>query len=337
MVTSRTQGQSQVRLLGWTLGVAILLVGVTLASAEPPTRRQLRADTATAGSRPECVDSAVRARGTGSARDRVADPDHASTAEVASAERLLLRVEARQQASRTVTRPEPGRNLARVIDVHVHVIRDARNGGVTRRQIRRQITVLNHAYAGHQSPFAARTPFRFRLARVRVTFNASWYRMDEGSITEMRAKRRLHRGGADDLNLYIANSRSGLLGWATQPTEQRPNPRLDGVVISHRTLPGGNGGAYSAGDVSVHEVGHWLGLFHTFSGRCGRQGDLVADTPAEARASYTCPVARDSCKSRGRDPVRNFMDYSYDRCMTRFTAGQSARMVRAWTAFRDRA
>ena len=84
----------------------------------------------------------------------------------------------------------------------------------------------------------------------------------------------------------------------------------------------------------MHETGHWFGLLHTFAGKCGSRGDRVADTPAEARPSYTCPVGRDTCSGPGKDPVRNFMDYSYDSCMNHFTEGQVDRIIRMWQRFR---
>jgi hypothetical protein len=222
----------------------------------------------------------------------------------------------------------------RHIPVYVHVLRKRGGGGVTDARIRRQIAVLNNAFAGRQSSVAAVTPFRFRIARIDRTTNARWYRMDEGTITEAHAKRALHRGNADDLNLYIGMNRSGSLGWGTQPGEYDRSPLMDGIVIRRTTMPGGRPGHYSAGDAAVHETGHWLGLLHTFAGRCGTRGDLVADTPSEARPSYTCPIRRNTCTAPGRDPVHNFMDYSYDSCMNQFTPGQSVRMRSMWWSFR---
>ena len=52
----------------------------------------------------------------------------------------------------------------------------------------------------------------------------NWYRMDQGTLTEARAKRVLHRGDADDLNLYIGMNRSNSLGWATQPGSYDAEP-----------------------------------------------------------------------------------------------------------------
>lgn len=221
-----------------------------------------------------------------------------------------------------------------VVPVFAHVLRSASGGGVPRSRVERQIRVLNRAYAGGQSARAAKSPFHFRLVDVDVTVNRSWRRMDPGTRAERRAKRALHQGDAGDLNLYIGGNRARLLGWAMQPTEYDNAPPMDGVVIARHTMPGGRGGNYSAGDAAVHETGHWLGLFHTFAGKCGSGGDLVADTPKEARASYTCPRSRNTCPWPGRDPIHNFLDYSYDRCMNQFTRGQVARMMRSWHGFR---
>ncbi len=220
------------------------------------------------------------------------------------------------------------------VKVYVHVLRTKKGGGVTNARVRRQVAILNRAYAGGQSKYAAASPFVFRLVRIDRTVNARWFRMDEGTVTEGHAKRALHRGNADDLNLYIGMNRSGSLGWGTQPGAYHRSPRMDGVVIRRTTMAGGTTGHYSSGDAAVHETGHWLGLLHTFAGRCGSRGDLVADTPREARPSYACPTRRNTCSAPGRDPVHNFMDYSYDSCMNQFTPGQVARMRQQWSLHR---
>jgi Pregnancy-associated plasma protein-A len=226
------------------------------------------------------------------------------------------------------------RSVVTVVDVYVHVLRTARHGAVSRPRIHSQLRALDAAFAGRESRYAARSPFRFRLADVDVSRNAAWYRMDEGSLAEEHAKRALHRGDGSDLNLYIGSNSAAVLGWGTQPTEYATSPRLDGVVIARHTMPGGRHGRYSAGDGAVHETGHWLGLFHTFTGGCSKPGDRVADTPAEARPSYGCSRSRDTCTAPGNDPVHNFMDYGDDACMNSFTAGQVDRMVRLWSRLR---
>ena len=74
--------------------------------------------------------------------------------------------------------------------------------------------------------------------------------------------------------------------------------------------------------------------FHTFEGGCSAGNDRVDDTAAEAQPSLTCEVGRDTCDADGLDPVRNFMNYSFDSCMNMFTPGQVSRMTDNWLAYR---
>ena len=94
------------------------------------------------------------------------------------------------------------------------------------------------------------------------------------------------------------------------------------------------GNAYEQGKTLVHEIGHFFGLYHTFQGGCGggaTNGDDVKDTPAEAtayqRGCRDKSNIRDSCPTLpGVDPITNYMDYSYDTCMYKFSREQAIRM-----------
>ncbi|GJM35986.1 MAG: hypothetical protein DHS20C18_49870 [Saprospiraceae bacterium] len=130
------------------------------------------------------------------------------------------------------------------------------------------------------------------------------------------------------------SSGCGVAGYAYLP-QSHGNPE-DGIVMEARFL--GSSEANSA--VLIHEVGHYLGLRHTFQGGCTnndclQDGDRVCDTPPDqSTAAVPCGGTANSCTTDSNsgfttdqnDMYINYMDYGDLNCYSAFTQGQSERM-----------
>jgi Pregnancy-associated plasma protein-A len=221
------------------------------------------------------------------------------------------------------------------IPTYIHVITDGNTGRVTNAQIRRQMDVLNLTFAGFYG--GANSGVSFELAGVTRTDNADWFTMNDFA-DEIAAKTALRQGGPNALNIYTGTA-AGNLGFAYYPSILGYNGGkfaiLDGVVIHYGSVPGGFIDNFNLGYTATHEVGHWLGLAHTFDNGCLGDGDRVDDTPAMSVPTSGCPEGKDTCvKEAGLDPIHNYMDYSDDPCYTQFTPGQASRMQAQYIHYR---
>lgn len=151
------------------------------------------------------------------------------------------------------------------------------------------------------------------------------------------------------LRIWVVRSINGLgnnvLGYSMFPNSSTV---FDGVVMRFDVF--GNGSSnllpnYNQGKTLVHEIGHYLGLYHTFEGgcagsnpsTCNTSGDRVCDTPPVASPNYGCVTGTDSCPDSGNlpDEIHNFMDYGNDSCVDSFTEGQRERIFSLLAMYRS--
>ncbi len=200
------------------------------------------------------------------------------------------------------------------IDTYMHIIADSVSASptsaayVTDSMIRAQFEYLAKSYTD--------ASIGYRLIGYSRRTNDTWARNGD----DLGMKTTLRRGGYSTLNLYYQSqlqsapgtpgipAGSILLGFCSLPAagvgKNTPATAYvyDGCNILSSTMPGGRIYGYDQGGSTVHEVGHWNGLLHTFQGNsCGSSdyGDYVADTPQEARSTDGCPAAKDSCPDSG--------------------------------------
>ncbi|MBL7728857.1 MAG: hypothetical protein JNM68_14270 [Dinghuibacter sp.] len=157
------------------------------------------------------------------------------------------------------------------------------------------------------------------------------YNNQSGSTTP--TTQYLHIWVVDEIiNSTQINNGSGIAGYATFPSSN--GLATDGIVIENDFFidPSGNN---SNALVLAHEIGHYLGLYHTFEGQCN-SADQCDDTPPDndqEGTSNCSPI--NSCHLPSENPdvndlPDNIMDYSnFVNCLTRLTDCQYTRMHNA--------
>ncbi|KAK6534926.1 hypothetical protein TWF281_006226 [Arthrobotrys megalospora] len=225
-----------------------------------------------------------------------------------------------------------------VIDTYFHIIasdQTEKGGYLPQDKVTAQFDALNRDFKG--------TGLSFKLKDTTYTVNKEWatFSVDNDSKdVEYTMKKALRKGSYAALNVYYRPLGDGLLGICVFPENVTPGDRtfiLDGCQVLTGSVPNGGVSNYQQGKTATHEIGHWLGLFHTFQGGCAG-GDSVDDTPAQRSPTNGCPSPNpDTCTGTqypGLDPIHNFMDYSYDECMYEFTPGQTKRVFDFWDQYR---
>ncbi len=264
--------------------------------------------------------------------------------QIAADPTLQKRVEANERftnafANRVQTRG--GKQI--IIPTVVHVL----SASVSDAQVISQIDALNRDFNKLNSDLSkVPTEFSNLVADCEIKFQLA-ARTPENDPTNgiiRHTSSRTEWGGQDDvknplkggfapwnsskyLNIYVCPIGNGVLGYASFPGTPED---LDGVVIDP-TVFGTIGTArrpFNLGRTCVHEVAHWLNLYHIWGdSACG--DDHCSDTPAQKEAHYGDPTAAiySNCGAiKTRDMAMNYMDYVNDASMMMFTNGQKLRM-----------
>ncbi|KID83928.1 metalloprotease 1 [Metarhizium guizhouense ARSEF 977] len=221
-----------------------------------------------------------------------------------------LRLEA---SNSSLTRRQQGDFNFRVYAHVVFAYERADGGFVEKPLIEQQIQIMNEHYRN--------AGISFTLDSVSYTRNFHWAH----GFDELGMKHNLRQGGYADLNMYfVAPIPSGSAdGSRTLGVCYLPIPRQledlefinDGCTLTAQSVPGVEGWIHKD-FVATHEVGHYLGLYHTFEkGVWGQRmcfpGDDVEDTyPQEGPSYNSLDQMVWACGGWQQSNTFNFMDYS---------------------------
>jgi len=233
------------------------------------------------------------------------------------------------------------------IPVVVHIIHQSGPENISDAQVQTAIANINAKFA--VSPF---NQIQFCLAQrdpngnatTGITRNSSPLTNEIMEVDDIALKDINRWSPTCYLNIWVIKEISslsmgtGVIGYAFLPSAH--GLTMDGVVIEAGFF--GNNAQTDA--VGVHEIGHYLGLYHTFEGGCGNSnclidGDQVCDTPPDQTTFAACNPSANSCSTDADDPSSNnpfttdvadlsddYMDYSAFSCYNQFTQGQYDRM-----------
>ena len=144
------------------------------------------------------------------------------------------------------------------------------------------------------------------------------------------------------MNVWIGNLASGLLGYSQFPggPDSTDGNVIDFAVVGNQMYPWTYNSQYAMGKVLVHEVGHWLNLYHPWGNNGGCSEDYIPETGTQAypiTTSYNCPdTLMSTCPTPTQERifVKHYMDYCGDSCIVTFTKGQVHRGLTSLYSYR---
>lgn len=258
------------------------------------------------------------------------------------------------------------------IPVVFHVVYNPDYGNqvnISDAQITDQLFILNAGFANAYShALGVNTKIKFCLAKrdpnnqptngiTRDIHTKTEFLIDASTNDESTLRSISHWPKDKYLNVWVTNLKRSENGQIVDHLGQSNFPfgfsGNDGIMLNYKYC-GATGAAnvtnFDKGKTLIHEVGHWLGIFHTFHEsnpsactrcipNCATCGDLIDDTDPQNK-----PAMEDNYWASGIDQTKkntcdlscqsslplisaeNYMDYNYDQFLNFFTQGQKDRM-----------
>lgn len=197
---------------------------------------------------------------------------------------------------------------------------------------------------------AAMNRLNASYAPYRIQFSYNWRYVDDTTVRYLDdnevgwMKFKYAVSPQTQLNVFVTTYNPGG-SWGTFPWDANAMTVYGGIVLHQPHFA-------DPSNVLIHEVGHCLGLWHTFhgvsevaqcsdcyeaAGRSAADGDVTGDRCSDTNPgprNFNCadPPGTDPCSGNAwvDTPIHNFMSYSLD-CATELTPQQSGRIY-AWTA-----